>query len=255
MESISPREGEDPGSNPGLSAKYDVVVRIDESLVIAKVHINVFREQDLNARVMSKPMFRQLVKNIKDRGVLESVPYCALTDRGIEIVSGHHRLRGLRAAKFQGPVYILLETKPMSRSEITAKQLAHNSIQGVDDPTILKKLYLSIDDANLRLLSFVDETKLELPQPQAIQLSKLSTGLDFKNVKLLFLPFQLEDFEQVIETFEGDETKLFVAPLKDWDAFKSAISKIIAADDIHSIGTAVARMSEIVLNHYSERQK
>ena len=83
-------------------------------------------------------------------------------------------MRAFIAAKIGDTLHILLETKPMSRSEITAKQLAHNSIAGNDDPGILKKMYLSIEEAHLRMMAFIDEKKLELPELTNIQI-KAST--------------------------------------------------------------------------------
>jgi hypothetical protein len=118
-------------------------------------------------------------------------------------------MRAFIAAKIGSSLHVLLETKPMSRSEITAKQRAHNSIAGNDDLGILKKMYLSIEEAHLRMMAFIDEKKLELPELANIQITSLNTGLDMRNVKLLFLPYQLE-----------------------------------------CMHAAIARMSEIILNHY-----
>ena len=111
------------GPNPALSIQYEIVAHIDESLVIAKVKLEQIKEQDLNARYMPTDMFKQLTHNIEKRGVLESLPYCSLQPDGIEVMSGHHRLRSLRAAKYQKLVWILLETKQLTRDEIKAKQL------------------------------------------------------------------------------------------------------------------------------------
>lgn len=263
MERASSKKTRDAGSNPALSTefdggefrKYELIHRIDESLVIAKVRVKDLREQDLNARYMPSEMFQQFSKNIKARGALEALPYCCLTPKAIEIISGHHTIRAFIKAKIGEEIYVLLETKPLSRSEIRAKQLAHNSISGLDDPTILKEMYMSIEDAELRLMAFIDETKLELPEPPNIQITSLSTGLDMRNVKIWFLPYQLEDFTNLIELLEGNEEKLFVAPMKHWLAFKEAVNKIMAKEDILSIGTAIARMSEMILNHYGKQNE
>ena len=66
-----------------------------DGLVIAKVLSENIREQDINARIMKTEMQKQLTDNIKKRGQLESMPFCALTQEGtrVEIISGHHRIR------------------------------------------------------------------------------------------------------------------------------------------------------------------
>lgn len=253
MGRASSKTTRDAGSNPALSTpKYEIIHRIDKSLVIAKVKVKDLREQDLNARYMPTEMFQQFSKNIKKRGTLEALPYCCLTANGIEIISGHHTIRAFIKAKIGDEIYILLETQPLTRGEIRAKQLAHNSISGLDDPAILKQIYLGIDDAELRLTAFIDENKLELPEPANLQITSLSTGLDMRNVKIWFLPYQLEDFQKLIELLEGNEEKLFVAPIKDWSGFRDAVNKVMQKEDILSIGTAIAKMTEIILNHYGE---
>ena len=49
---------------------------------------------------MKNEMQRQLTDNIKKRGQLESLPFCALTqnETRIEIISGHHRIRSAKEA-------------------------------------------------------------------------------------------------------------------------------------------------------------
>ena len=70
------------------------------------------------------------------------------------------------------------------------------------------------------------------------------------NVKLLFLPYQLEDFKAVIDKLEGTEEKVFVAPIKEWPAFRDAVNRTMKQEEIRSLGAAIARMSEIILEHY-----
>lgn len=54
---------------------------LGNGMSVCKVDINKeLREQDLNARIMSGQAFSQLVKNIKKRGGLESLPYCVKKD-------------------------------------------------------------------------------------------------------------------------------------------------------------------------------
>lgn len=227
----------------------------DLGLALVLVDADKLWEQDENARTMPRNMFNQLTQNVTDRGGLESVPFCALTAKAVEIVSGHHRIRSLRAAKNKKPsismqIPILLDTTGLTRSDIRAKQLAHNSIEGTDDPQMLKQIYLQIDDANLRLQAFIDESKLDLQIGEKAQITPLSAGFTFEHVKLFFLPHQLEDFEKALDTLEGTEDKVYLADHKSWSAFRKAINKIMAKEDIRSVGTALGRMSEIILNSY-----
>ena len=76
--------------------KYEVVADMGHGLVIAKVKLSDIREQDINARIMKTEMQKQLTDNIKKRGQLESLPFCALIDERIEVISGHHRVRSAK---------------------------------------------------------------------------------------------------------------------------------------------------------------
>lgn len=75
--------------------RYEQIADMGSGLIIARVPAECIREQDINARIMKNEMQRQLTDNIKKRGQLESLPFCALTEGGnrIEIISGHHRIR------------------------------------------------------------------------------------------------------------------------------------------------------------------
>lgn len=56
---------------------YEVVADMGSGLLIAKVKLTDIREQDINARIMKTEMQKQLTDNIKKRGQLESLPFCA----------------------------------------------------------------------------------------------------------------------------------------------------------------------------------
>jgi len=107
-------------------SQIEYILEVGPKLWLAKVDINILREQDLNARTLTKSMFDQLVRNISNREALESLPYCAETERGIEIVSGHHRVRGARAAKIT-TLFVLVDRSGLTADQIKSKQLAHNA--------------------------------------------------------------------------------------------------------------------------------
>jgi len=237
--------------------EYEVLVDLGNNLQIVRVDLDDLREQNLNARAMSREMLNQLTYNIQQRGALESIPYCALTDQGIEIISGHHRIRSARQAALKRPelktVVVLLDVSGLSRSEIAAKQLAHNSIQGIDDPQTIARIYELIDNADLRTQAFIDPKILDF-KLQPIPLTQLDSGLKFQVCRLVFLPFQLENFERVIEMLDGTEDQLLVAPLEQWDKFKEAVQKVMAKENIRSLGTALAKMSETIIELYKPQR-
>lgn len=137
------------------AVKYETVADMGSGLVIAKVKLTDFREQDINARIMKTEMQKQLTDNIKKRGQLESLPFCALIDGKIEIISGHHRIRSAKDSGVLTELFVILDTTGLRRSQVAAKQLAHNAISGFDDQSTLKEIAKMIDDVDDMLESYI----------------------------------------------------------------------------------------------------
>ena len=237
-------------------AQYEIerLLELGNGLWICRTHLDNLREQDINARVMTKDMMEQLSRNIKNRNYLESLPYCAETENGVEIISGHHRVRAARMAGMK-VIYILLDTNELSRSEIIARQLAHNSISGVDDQQMLKKLFEQIGDADLKLEAFLDPQQLSIEPVDTIPNIQLSTGMDFKSLTLLFLPNQIEQFDDIVNRLGGDEEGVYAINVDLFNRFKEAVSKTKDLNNIKSISMAVSRMCDIVEEQNTETEK
>jgi len=229
-----------------MTERIEKQLQLSNGLWVAKAHVDDLIEQDVNARVMSKEMFDQLTKNVKKRGMLESLPYCASTPKGTEIVSGHHRVRVARAAGIS-TIYILLDTNKLTQDEITARQLAHNSIQGVEDKEMLKRLYESINDVDLRLETFITPDDLGLELDMHNDILDIAPDIEFKAVTFMFLPYQVDDFNEMLERLSGDETQIGALPIETFNKFKEAVIKVQKTENIKSIGSAIARMTDIVL--------
>lgn len=146
------------------AVKYETVADMGSGLVIAKVKLTDFREQDINARIMKTEMQKQLTDNIKKRGQLESLPFCALIDGKIEIISGHHRIRSAKDSGVLTELFVILDTTGLRRSQVAAKQLAHNAISGFDDQSTLKEIAKMIDDEALKTKVSSLETNLDNTQ-------------------------------------------------------------------------------------------
>lgn len=230
-----------------------VVLQLDlgGGIWIAKAHINAIKEQDLNARTMSKSMFERLRDNIKNHGGLESLPYCAITYdgksdiiKGVEVVSGHHRVRGCRAAEIF-EIHILLDVKHLSRDEIIARQLAHNSISGVDDKDMLTRLFKSIEDIDLRLETYIDQEQLGIEIDGTTPIVDVDLDVQFYNVGLIFLPSQFDRFDKLVDRLKGDEKGVYLIDKELFPKFKEAVQAVQDVYQIKSISMAIAKMVEI----------
>lgn len=146
------REGTTP---PAAVIEPEKILDLGNGLELWKVTPSALREQDVNARSMSKVMFERLSQTIARDKRLESLPLCAKRERGLEIISGHHRVRAATAAGISD-LFAIVDTIGLSRSQIAAKQLAHNAIQGQDNDQLLAEIYQQIKDAESKLEAFVD---------------------------------------------------------------------------------------------------
>ncbi len=220
-------------------------IELENKMAIYRVKVDDLIEQDVNPQVMGNKAMDQLSRNIKGRGALEQLPFCTKTDKGLEIISGHHRIRAARQAGVE-EVYVLVDESKLTRDDIIAKQLAHNEIVGKPNQEMVKQLFLQIEDVEAKIESFVDPKVAEI-EPGSIPVPAMNAPPDFKLIALAFLPAQLEDFDGVIERLTGGEEEVCVATLEDYERFKEALSRVRDVEDIKHIGMAVSRMSQIVL--------
>ena len=224
---------------------YAVLADIGGGIVVAMVDPRILREQDINARIMDKPMFQQLVANIKKGGKLESLPFCALTKRGIEIISGHHRVKAAMEAGLK-QIPVLLNTQMLTPSQIAAKQLAHNAISGFDDKDVLREIAKKITEVEDMLETALGEDVFKAIEASLDSVISPRLSFDWKLVTFSFLPHQLSDFKKLIEKsvsadFHG---------LAEIDAFKpfvEALEKTQKFQDVKAVGTAVYAMVRAAL--------
>lgn len=219
---------------------------IGQGLEIWKVDIDELREQDINARAMSKPMFDRLTTTIKNDKRLESLPFCALTDKGIEIVSGHHRTRAYRAAGLK-ELFAIVDTTGLSRDKIKAKQLAHNSIQGEDNEQIVQQIYQSIQNADVKLEAFIDKDfDIEM---EKVKVNDIIVDIDYRTVLLTFLPTEKEHFEKIVSELNLQYGEMYLAEKERFKDFVDIINKIDEEYDIRSVATALNKMTEITAEY------
>jgi hypothetical protein len=224
-------------------AGYELVADMGHGLIIARVKIAYLREQDVNARIMKTEMQKQLTDNIKKRGQLESLPFCALVDGKIEIVSGHHRIRSAKDSGIISELYVILDITGLRRSQVAAKQLAHNAIAGFDDQSTLKEIAKLIQDVDDMLESFIGKDVLAEPMAELEKLLSPKVEFDWKNLTFTFLPHQVKDIEKLIEILSSISPDLLgVAPIEAHKPFMEAITKYQQFANVKNTGAAVYAM-------------
>lgn len=227
----------------------EILVDLGNGLIIAKCDINLIREQDKNAHLMKPEMFRQLAENIKKRGGLESLPFCALTNdfKTIEVVSGHHRLRASKEAGLKEFIFIL-DITGLTRSQIAAKQLAHNAINGFDDPSMLKEIAKMITDVDDMLESYIGKDVLGEPMAELDKLLSPMVDFDWKQLQFVFLPHQVKDLDLLVEKTKGNFDYIGAAYIEQYEQLMDTLSKYQNFKNVKNLGAAIAAMIQAAHN-------
>jgi ParB-like chromosome segregation protein Spo0J len=223
------------------------ILELGNGLEIWKVHPSSLREQDVNARSMPKAMFERLSQTIARDNRLESLPLCAKTEKGLEIISGHHRVRAATTAGLSD-LFAIVDTTGLTRSQIAAKQLAHNAIQGQDNDQLLAEIYRQIEDAESKLEAFID-AKLDVDVPK-VKIEGLDIDLDFKTVLLIFLPRVKERLDRALEYIRSSGQKLdgvYIAADTDYAPLEKAVKRIHEEYDVRVVADIIGKMADLAL--------
>lgn len=210
----------------GQKIAYEKIAEMGSGLVIARVSADSIREQDINARIMKNEMQRQLTDNIKKRGQLESLPFCALTHDGerVEIISGHHRIR-----------------------------FAHNAISGFDDQSMLKELAKLMDDVDDMIESYAGKEILEVPDSEIDKLLSPTLTFDWKNIVFAFLPHQIDDVNALVEAIQKFAPDYVgVADIEAYKPFMEALAKYQEFANVKNVGAAIHAMTKTTLQQIDD---
>ena len=222
---------------------YEQMLELGHGLIIAKVPLTSLREQDINARIMKNEMQKQLTDNIRKRGQLESLPFCALVDGKIEIISGHHRIRSAKDSGVINEIYVILDVTGLTRSQIAAKQLAHNAISGFDDQSTLKEIVKLIDDVDDMLESYIGKDILGEPLAELEKLLSPTVEYDWKNIVFTFLPHQVKDLDKLVEALRSQQPDFIGAcDIEQHKPFIDALAKYQEFANVKNTGAAIHAM-------------
>jgi hypothetical protein len=230
-----------------------IKVDLGSGLWLETVTIADLKEQDVNAHVMAPATFERLVENIRRTGRLESTPYCAQPNAvgAVEVVSGHHRIRAARKAGLIA-VPVLIDRNDLTRSQIIAKQLAHNAIVGSDDQDLVRQLVAQITSVDDLLESGLGEDILPTPEKFKVTLFSPHADYKWKTARFVFLEHQLEKFTDLAKSFESEDKTLVVGFAAQFDAFIKAVAAFGKERNIVSAATAISVLTDLATEQAEE---
>jgi hypothetical protein len=150
-------------------------------------------------------------------------------------------------------MYVLVDVTGLTRSQIAAKQLAHNAIQGQDNEQLLAEIYRQIEDAESKLEAFVD-AKLDVEVPR-VKIEGLDVDIDFKTVLLIFLPRVKERLDKALEYLRSSGQRLdgvYIAADTDYSPLERAVRTINAEWDVRVVADAIGKMVDLALQACGE---
>lgn len=232
------------------------LMTLDEKVKLALwlVPVELIREQDVNARVMNNEKFDRLAQNIKQDGVLESLPLCYLKtnpagNQEFFLISGHHRTRAARKAGVLN-IHALVYEREMSRDEVISKQLSHNSLNGYDDKEVLGRLYNEIVEISFKISSGITDLDIKIDST-GVQIDDIKIELNYELINILFLPKQVQHMEKILKTIEP-EARVFIADKEEFDAFAEQARTIVKRDNIINMSAIFVRMLEIIEKYHKD---
>ena len=209
----------------------------------------------VNARFMTHDQFARLVENIRRDGALTSSPllYWPATRERPLCLSGNHRTRAAVAVGLSA-VDALVITTELTASQQTAIQLAHNAVEGQDDPSTLRALFDSIEAVDERLYSGLDDAELDLladfDLPSINELSPRWHTLTF-----LLLDDEAADLAAVFDeavNSAGQADDYWLARLASWDALLAHLQTVRSATNIVNRAVGLRVICETFRRHVSD---
>lgn len=232
-----------------------IVVEMGNHMVLCKGHPNELKEQKINARVMTPEAQSRLTANIKKDRRLEQLPFAVMRDDGShDLISGHHRKRAAEAAGV-AEIYWLSDTRTdMTPSTVAAKQLAHNSLQGTDDPETLRDIYELLDTVDDKLESFLSPADFDsVTQLETADAVELGIDIDWKCMVLVFTPAIMESLDRIERWCESripaNTDMVGVCSSDILARVRQVMLHVAKVEDVRSLGSVLARMCEIVEKH------
>ena len=147
-----------------------------------KVDINLVDEAEQNANRMTDEEFNALCDNIGISG-LSSTPCCYKKNNGrFVMISGHHRLRACKKLRYKTIGILWCPEEELSKDEIIAIQLSHNSLHGEDDKNILKKLFEQIQSVDFKQFAHINIDEIKPMESNGLDISLMKENFTFSVV-------------------------------------------------------------------------
>jgi hypothetical protein len=139
---------------------------------------------------------------------------------------------------------------------VKAKQLAHNALEGQDDPELVARIFASIGDIDARLEAFIDPAVLDMQVP-SVQVDDIDMGLKYETVIIQFVPWERQHFEDAARIVERElqatNAKIaYMAELERFQTWQNLNLRIVDEYDIRTMSTVLTKIADLALAQLGE---
>lgn len=211
---------------------------------IKSVNVSDIVGAKLNANSMSKKLYAQLVENIRKSGLSSTIScYLRKEDKKYVIISGHHRYKACVQLGYNTLNILYANEDDLTRDEIIAIQLSHNTLHGDDDKGILKRLFDEISSIDYKKFAHVDVDDLEIGEGFVGSIVPVS---EHYKVGLVLYRRDMELLEELFEIVREEKTQNDMVILADGeeneDKFLDTITAVKEEFDIKSVSIAFGKI-------------
>lgn len=212
----------------------------------------------LNAQVMPKETYDQLVFNLRADGYLTSTPLIYSGEgeyaEGHELVlSGNHRVQAALDAGIEEANFLLIEQK-LPEARRIAIELSHNALTGEPDLAILKQRYEAIDDVDWRGYAGLDDKTLDLLGKVDVE-SLSEANLNFHTVSLVFLPAEADAARDALDLIGKSADEQWLAAYRDYLPVLDALASVHSAHNVGNVATAFGILVALAEKHLTDLQE
>ncbi|MBO8460141.1 MAG: ParB-like nuclease domain-containing protein [Bacteroidetes bacterium] len=188
-----------------------------------QVDIQLIDEAELNANEMSGEDFAALCDNIGRSG-LSSVPCCYKKQDGrFVMISGHHRLRACKKLRYKHIGILYCNEEELTKDEIIAIQLSHNSLHGQDNRNILKKLFEQIQTVEFKKFAHINIDEISPVDTNGIDISVMKDTFVFS---IILYPNSFDALDALLGDIREQSKKSDIVLLADQEPHEEILLKL-----------------------------
>ena len=213
---------------------------------VKEVDIKDIEGTEINTNSMTKKNFTKLCKNIEKSGLSSMIACYLRKDGKYVIISGNHRYKACVTLGYSKLHILYAEEKELSKDEIVALQLSHNTLHGEDDKGILKRLFDEIDNIDWKEVAHISVDDLAVEDMFSGSIVPVS---EHYRVGLVLYRKDMDLIDELLEIVKEEKDASDMVILADGDKieddFLDTITQVKTEFEIKSVSIAFGKILEL----------